>query len=398
MFFSFFLFFVTSFDLHNAVFTVWSSDTFALDRLIPMAKAWYRFVPEVHIFMLSLKNETKEKLEKEIKTANIRFHVYPCVQHCLIGSRSDTEWNSVQALHIASMKVVYEQRPNRDLYIFCDDDSYVFPDNIYESLRAWNESKPHVYGCAYGAYQHINKFYKKGRTSTFGFIQGGGGLYITKALMELIYKNNELCAYGMTSFEFPSDMKLATCIDNAMGGIEGIIIGLTGQTSGESPYGLFYQSPYDIRYPIGKPLISYHHIRSALLTERIFNSSASMFKDKVIKWDNYSMQRLVFPEDDEGRLIDYAFGFTFYRDTLSPDACHASTMFIPNNFENPTKYTQPYDCGYSVTLECDDSVNDVEYRGRRNGFEFVLGVKCPKPQIYKPEVSFTYDYISFDPY
>ena len=398
MFLCFLFILCSSFDLKNAVFTVWSSDRYAIERLIPMAKAWYRFVPEVHIFMLSLKNETKEILEKEIKTANLRFHIYPCVQHALIGSRSDTEWNSVQALHIASMKIVYEERPDRDLYIFCDDDSFIYPDNIFESLRSWNESKPHVYGCAYGAYQHINKFYKKGRVNNFGFIQGGGGLYITKPLMDLIYKNNELCAYGMTSFEFPSDMKLATCIDNAMGGIDGIIIGLIGQTSGESPYGLFYQSPYDTRYPIGKPIISYHHIRSTLITERLFNSSVSMYNNMITKWDNFSMQRLVFAEDDEGRTIEYAFGLAFYRDTLSPDACHASAMFLPNDYQNPTKYTQHYDCGYSVTLECDEFVNDVEYRGRRNGSEFVLGIKCPKPQVYNPEVSFSYDYRHFEPY
>ena len=363
-----------------------------------MANAWYRLVPEVHVFMTSLNNETKNQLEKEIKGSNIKFHIYPVVQHALVGSAIDTDYNHAQSLHIASMKFIYEKIPDKELYIFCDDDSYIFPNNIYDSAKKFNLSEPHLIGSEYGSPIQLIKFYKPDRVTNYGFIQGGAGTIITRPMMKLITKHNDLCAFSITTDLFPSDIRLAVCIDNIMGGIENILRNFVGQSNGETPYNLFYQSQDDFNYPIGLPLISYHKVRDPLLIDRLFNSSVSIFKDKITKWDNFTMQRIVFPQDNEGRIIEYAFGFAISQNHLNIDSCHAKTMFLPDNEDDPKKYTQEYECGFNITIECNDELDDVEFKGRRNGIEFVLSAKCPKPEPYHNEVSFSYDYTDFDPF
>ena len=67
------------FDLSNIAFGVWTSDGWAVEKLVPALRTWMTLVPEIHIFARELKNKTIEKL-KQGTASNTFIHILPITE------------------------------------------------------------------------------------------------------------------------------------------------------------------------------------------------------------------------------------------------------------------------------------------------------------------------------
>ncbi|EAX89690.1 hypothetical protein TVAG_052680 [Trichomonas vaginalis G3] len=358
-----------------------------------MTQTWMQNIPEIDVYMQSLDNETYGYLQKNIGNSNLHLNIIPISQPCLIGTTNDNGWNHAQALHTVSYKYAYEKNPNKKIYVFLDDDTYFFPQSLISQINSEVLNGPYAFGCVYGSYIEIEKFYNPKRTSNHVFINGGGGIVVTKELLKLISEKNSLLTTAFVSHKFPSDMKLATFIDSIIGPIENYLLAWPGQSNAESPYTLIAELGILKTFPVGFPRISFHHIIDEDV-QRLWRSSSSIFANKTVYWDNFSTQVIKVPFDDE--IVNFAFGYAFYNDKLQNESCFSIENPVPDNIEAPKYYRQRYNCNVTVYYHCNGKSNEIILEKFSND-AYHFSIQCPSPVPYINKRHIDVKYFDYDP-
>ena len=371
-----YLFLFVCFKLDNVVFTIWSSEDTFEQNLVPLSKTWFRFVPEVQIIFPSLSSQKRSILQSKL-SGNVTIHVFNKSQ---INSRSNI-YDSNEYVKFLSYKYIYNLFPDKDLFYFGDDSTFVFPKYIYDIAYPWNINRPLIYSTIYGLqqYEKTEELQKEFITNIeeIGIPSSSGGQILTKTLLFSIDKNFDECSANFTR---PHDLSLSICIDNKVCAVNSAYINIPGVMNSNTPEENFISNPQYANFPIGLPRLTYS-ASDSLVRSRLVQSFMSQDNDYLTEWSEYSLQHLVIPESDYQKNIHFAFGYAFYRDVLDSGACFSKSPIQPvkgDDNHNITSYFQTFSCGYTMNYICDDTINDVQLLYVK-GKHYHLKLKCPTP-------------------
>lgn len=380
--------------LDDISFNVWSGETFALSRLINMSKTWYQELPEINVYMADLQENTSNILRNSLGNSKIRINIIPIDSSFLIGSSTYSGWSESQILHTVSLKYAYEHDKNKKLYIFCDDDSYIFPNALINQMNLLEIDDMKIYGCVYSATEDIERYYRPQRTNDYGFIMGGAGLIITNKMMKVLHDKNDILSYGFNSYRFPSDMKIAAFIDNIVGPLENYLLSLPGQSNADTPYQILAEIDIDKEFPVGRPRISFHRIFNDDL-QHLWNSAVSIFDGKIVNWENFSTQVVRLPFDDI--TASFSFGYAFHDGELKSTSCFSMEQPVPDNTIDPKYYKQRFHCNVTVFYNCDESLDSIILQDYSYN-QYSFNLRCPKPQNYTSQKDLQIIRHKFEPF
>ena len=371
-----FLFLFLCINLDKVVFTVWSDEESAEENLIPLSKTWFRFVPEVQIIFPSLSNQKKTIIQSQLY-GNVTIHVFNITQIKNYSKPYDIN----EYVKFISYKYIYNLFPDKELYYFGDDRTFVFPRYLYDIAYPWNLNRPLIYSAiaSIKMFDNPEELQKDFITNIdeIGVSISSAGQLLTKSLLHSIDQNFLECSENFTK---PHDISLAICIDNKICSVNTAYVNIPGVINGSPPEENFISNPAYANFPIGLPRATYPAIDS-LSRNRLLNSFLSQDSGYITEWSEYSLQHLVLPESDYEKNIQFAFGYAFYRDNLDSGACFAKSPIQVVKSEdngNLTSYFQSYSCGYTMNYICDDTIDDVQLV-QVNGKHYHLKLKCPIP-------------------
>ena len=354
------LFFFLCIDWDKICFTVWSTEASIEQNLIPLSESWFRIVPEVNIIFPTLSENSRSILKDQLK-GNAAIHVF-----------NETSEEHTKFL---SYKYIFNLNPNKEIYYFGNDFTFVLPRYICDIVYPYNVARSLIFSTIIPLEDSLKSLFITDITK-IGFPSSISGHLITRSLLKSI--SEQLHTYSF-DYELPHDLNLAIFIDNKVCSLDLVLTNLPGVMNPRKPTEEYVTMPSYGDYPIGLPHATYTSEDTSFLEK--FINAAYFYKDnEVIDWSLYTLQHLVLPDEESKKSLHFAFGFTFYRDNLNSDSCFAESQILPiNDGSNITKYSQHFSCNYNVIYECDDILSDVQLVSVKNK-DYTLKLKCPKTE------------------
>jgi hypothetical protein len=365
-----------SLDLNDILFGVFASEECFITRIIPMANAWYQFVPEVHI-MIDAMSEPSLSALKNNTHSNLFFHVTSATAHFLVGSEFYTPWNVAQSRHITGLAHLYELYPNKTYYAICDDDTYMFTENLMLFLEKVDPAKPKIYGHTFLAASFGHVFFRYKLSDSVGvFNHGGSGMVFSKGVMDLLGPKLRDCNVFMDTANFGSDERIGACASR-LG--DSIASEVCAEIHGFNPVN--FADMLDLLDD--RSQITFHHVKESGIAV-VFNSSVTVIDDYYYDWSSFSFRTFRAPLAPFEFIGDVIFGYGICYGDLRRCAI-AETQFEVIN-HSVYSFRQQYKGGYSIYVRCVDTINDsvVAFGGVPPPPEpgVVLDLKCPQKKKF----------------
>lgn len=216
-----FLLFALSLELNrfgNRTYTVgiWSGKETVTKRALDQAKTWFKFWDEVLLFSDRFYSGACERISRE---------AFPCVVKCvtlgdfgnhLDGTEYAARWYFAQPRFLPAMQKAYEMNPDSDFFIFGDDDTYLGKPVIIEKFQDADPNVPKGTGIKYCAWTKVAQDVEPKR-SCHPFLQGGGGVILSNALMRIAAPHLLDCNRRFNDVEFAGSMRFAVCMERIVG-------------------------------------------------------------------------------------------------------------------------------------------------------------------------------------
>jgi hypothetical protein len=360
----------SSFPVHlsDILFAVLASHDMFDERIIPMSHAWYQLVPEVHILLDAVPNSSVPILQNNTHT-NLTFHLSTDVSHYLIGTEFERPRNLVQSRHISGFARLYELYPNKSFYVICDDDTYLFPENLVTFLKTVHPSVPVAYGRPFLPPPFASPFYKCTGNQYPVFLHGGSGIVFSRGLMRVFGPRLIECRIVTETANFGSDERLGVCLGRL----------------NLSQHPLVYEYAFNEGHfletkDVKGGLISFHQMKG----ERIgcaFNASITVVNEEFYyDWSHLAFQLLSAPIFPSGLVMSIAFGNRMcYAE--GPKQCLMATTPFEVLQGGRFDFRQTYQGGFVVYLRCAKKANlsGVAFGGMPPVPErgVVLELECP---------------------
>ncbi|OHT11963.1 hypothetical protein TRFO_18339 [Tritrichomonas foetus] len=299
-----------SLSLDDIAFGIWTGIEMFESRMIPLAKTWLQFIPEIHVYSDEVPKNQAEAIVTQNNHLNIKFHEIPMFSNYLVGTKHEGKWNSVQSRHLFAIVDLYKRFPNKTWYVLGDDDTYLFPDALLRFLSNQDPDVPVIYGFTFFVFEHINRFFPNPEVP-HAFAQGGAGILMTRKIMQMISPFLPMCAEIYTGVNFASDMRLSACIQRFLNMSDDVFQFLPS-LHGDTPYKSKTKHQFD------HPPITFHHVVPPLI-DYVWYASCSVWKDadnveKYVKWNSIALTELFIEVGREGSLMEIQWGFCIYLD------------------------------------------------------------------------------------
>ena len=364
-------------DVSFCVYT--SIDTYE-ERLPQMIETWYKNIPNLYIFSANpLPNI--ENMLKNRKNINITVHIMNTTRENNSTFNELSNWHKSQIDHSHFMKRFYELNPNKKWYVLCDDDSYLYTDQLLRILQGYDSSEQLIIGRSFLI--HDSSFgYVRENPEVFQHIHGGSGLVMSNPFASAVIPHILECTYEMYP-DTVSDARIMLCAQNY---IE------NSQKHLKWSYGFNALPPLE-EHPITNPPVSYHKVFGNV-GYQIWNASNSIWKGAdnqlyYTNWINYTLIEKDILINSENKLVHFMFGYCIIDNNKNNNLLAKSILkpiFFNENNNQVIAYYQDYDNEHKVIYHCDDSLSDREilslYRKNQEAF-FELSVKCPIIQKYE---------------
>ena len=153
--------------------------------------------------MQARKNPSKEKVKDISKRLYKRANTEASKQNnASLGWKTDTHKN------LPAYRLLYDTYPNAQWYMMIDDDTYVFMDNLVDSLSKFDPNEDHYLGLAnfYRGCGGVRKFSPENL-----FAHGGSGIVLSRGAMVEMYPNIHKCIIQSEKC-WAGDVRVALCL------------------------------------------------------------------------------------------------------------------------------------------------------------------------------------------
>jgi hypothetical protein len=386
-----FSFAVSTLTYDDVVFGVWSGREYTSRRVVSQAGSWYQLVPEIHLYSDDFVDDTIDLVLNESSRTNIVFHPFGHKGGHLMGTEWTHRWYYAQTRHLLTMADLYERFPDKLWYIWCDDDTYLYPDSIIEFLSSQNASLLQIHGVIYCAWDSVASIIEPVR-GCHPFAQGGAGVFITGTLMQAIAPYLRNCSEIFNDANFAGSMRLAICIERSLGvenwNRDENAVPLDGPLHSSNPL-------TETEMGVHRPL-SFHRMRHFLLYQ-IWNATESIWedgtgRDRHVNWDKITMQtmHITIGNDRKQMLLHWGFRmrFSFTTQTYLYAISRPEPIFGSGDSAKvtPIMYEQSFEGGIVLRYICDDSLESGEmlldsyFGAEKEGSVFRL--YCPSSKYF----------------
>ena len=385
LFFFLFFFFCKSnkekLKIDDISFCIYTSIETYEERLPQMIETWYKDIPNLFIFSSNILPNI-ENLLKNKNNINITVYILNITYKNYTFDENISSWDKAQFDHSHFMKKFYEINPNKKWYVLCDDDTYIYTDQLIKTLEKYDSSKELILGRSFlihdSSYQYV-----QGDPEVFQHIHGGSGLVMSNPFVSAVIPHILDCTYKLYPNSV-SDARIMLCAQNYIQDSQQHLIWVDG----------FNALPPTEEKPIVEPPISYHKVFGNT-GYRIWNASNSIWKGfdnnyYYTNWINYTLIENDILIHKENSLVHFMFGYSIH-DKFNGKTLEARNSFIPifsYDFKKVIAYYQEYgDDLHRVIYHCDNDnfvydreIFPIYQENQKNLFE--INIKCPPIQKY----------------
>jgi hypothetical protein len=295
--------------------------------------------------------------------------------YSLIGTEFEESWNDAQSRYLFHIADLYERCPDKKFYLFVDDDTYVFPQNLLDFASQKSPDLPRVYGRTFFGSEWYLKLYRRNYT-TSSFVHGGSGCLYSRGLMRLIGRHLQNCSLIYEMARLPADIRATLCIDRHTEMHNKEVITFFYEFH---PDNIFLKMPR----PEEGPALTYHETRSREQVEAMYKTAVSHLEgDFYLDWSRYSTR--VFRLAEGGIWLVFGFGLCW--ELLATSCSRVKGAIFPVN-SSIYQFKQEFQEGSVLYFRCDDTLQEGEliYFGKAPPPEtgFALSLKCPTRRVLK---------------
>jgi hypothetical protein len=368
-------------------FCVWSGKNCIESRILPNAQTFYQFLPEVTVYSEDFPKGSIEKIISQNNHVNIKFRHLNLQTFVLYGTEFDTPWNHAQSRILVSMHDFYTNNPDKDWYIFFDDDTYIFTETLLDFLEKKDPNEDAMYGVTYGVATYSSPFFKDPH-KWHSFVHGGSSIIISKSFLKRVSQKLLQCNAIFDLANVGSDIRFAICLSRYFSDRNGDYEDYLKP----DVYRFFPDTPEnreDTRTKI-YPQITYHHIVNERAS-RMFNSSIARLRTKegedvYMDFSIYSTLPYEFVLNDK-RAHRFYFGYMLAHSDMTHGYARAISELKPNTNEGkPDFFIQEFERGGRVKYICDDELErgeiTQEYHPPQNNLTLTVRIHCPELRHY----------------
>jgi hypothetical protein len=389
----------SSVSLSEIAFGICSGKTVIGKRVPAIARTWLQLIPEVHIYTDNITNSELRLILSQSNHLNIKFHVLPAPSHVLIGSRNDDAWNAAQDRYFAAIRDLFLREPAKKFYFFCDDDTYIYPQNIPIYLHDKNPDDSSIFGRLYQPWIQAVPLYRSPNDDTV-LAQGGAGFFVSSGLREELLPLLDKCQEVFVTGNLPSSNRLSLCLERYLGSERAVNLGIYHHAEW-----ILNEDLPDASRPRWSPLvplISYHHVLSPLC-EELWHAHVTTRNGSVWDWTHITLASAIVEIGEQGRAMELVWGSRIYfhatkygnlsvasKNDQYRRASNFSRAIGPPTplFDggNIVAFAQKFDGGISLQYECDERLPPGRIEADRflHGEEYgnVFRVRCPEPSTF----------------
>ncbi|OHT02029.1 hypothetical protein TRFO_30992 [Tritrichomonas foetus] len=186
------------------------------NRVFSQASSWIPSLPYVFVYSDEFPNESIKQINNQFPHANISFVEIKNRSEHIIGSQWTNPWYRAQPRFLPAMHDLWKQNPHVRWYIVCDDDTYLYNQNILRRLGKHNSSNPEVISFFWCTWNYITEYMKPER-DCHPFAQGGSGVIFSKTMMDLIGPKLIECSEKYNDAEHAASMRVSVCMEREFG-------------------------------------------------------------------------------------------------------------------------------------------------------------------------------------
>jgi hypothetical protein len=199
--------------LEDIAISIITTGRLIIPRIVPMARAWYQLVPEIHLYTDTMPESAWSDLLSNHR-CNIIFHMTNHTAHHLVGTRLDIGWNVGASRYLDEVADFWERNPGKKWYIVADDDTFLIPKNLIKALQPLNPDTPGVYGREYQAPWFGWGAFPDSAFTDPRFMHGGAGLIMSRAMMNFVGPRLRNCSDYLEIPNLGADIRLSACINH----------------------------------------------------------------------------------------------------------------------------------------------------------------------------------------
>jgi hypothetical protein len=385
--------------LSEIAFGICSGRSVIGGRVPAIARTWLQLLPEVHIYTDNVTDPEVRLILSQSRHLNIKFHVLPTPPHALVGSRNDDPWNAAQDRYFAAIQDLFLREPAKKFYFFCDDDTYLYPENIPIYLHDKNPDDSSIFGRLYQPWLDTVPFYRSPNDNTV-LAQGGAGFFVSAGLRKEVLPLFGKCRNVFVTGNLPSSNRLSLCLERYLGSLRAVNLGIYHHAEwilNENVPGA--SRP---RWPPLVPLVSYHHVLEPLCDE-LWHAHVTTRNGSVWDWSHVTLASAVVEIGEQGRAMELVWGSRIFfgvtqfgnlsalseRDRYRRDFNFSRATGPPTPLfdrGNIVAFAQKFEGGISLKYECDERMPPGRIEADRflHGEEYgnVFRVRCPEPTLF----------------
>lgn len=387
MFLLFSLFYQAEVNISQIGFCAWSGKNCIESRILPNAQTFYQLLPEVTVYSEEFPPGSMEKIVSQNNHVNIKFRQLNLQTIVLFGTEFDTPWNHAQARHMISMHDFYTRNPDKDWYVYFDDDTYIFTETLLDFLSTKDPNEDAMYGVSYGVASYASPFFKN-QNKWHTFIHGGSAIIFSKSFIKRVAPKFLPCSTIYNLANVGSDIRFAICLGRYF----------SDRNDDYEDYlkpdmHRFFPDVPEMREDIRThiyPQVTYHHIERERAS-RMFNASIARWRTK--EGEDVYMDFSVFstlPYEvslNDNRMHRFYFAYMICHSDMIHGYARAVSEMKPNKKEGrPDYFIQDFERGARVKYICDDEMEKgeiaQEYHPPQNNLTLTFRLHCPDIRHY----------------
>ena len=343
-------------------------------RVLAAAETWISQFPDVFVYADKFPKDAMDKISAAARST--RVHCIPlgnCARHLWFANA----WQRAQPRILKAMHDLFTRAPDKQWYLFLDDDSYVLTENLLAILDRLSKPEPHVVGHFYCAWERLADLPDG---DCLQFPQGGAGIAINRHFFANMSDKLLECNEKFNSRLFAGSMRLGACAFEHMGAAwshKRVIQHFPGQFLSQSPLteienhrtisqaATFHNlSPRDL-----------HFVHRGHISEYTDPNGTTMLVD----WSQFTGHPYPI-YIAENQPLNLCFGYAITLPNTDQVVATATSAITPV-FQNTSLlwFKQAFGESIVVNFVCDSRATSLTHQSLRNRIrlDFTARVRCP---------------------
>ena len=337
-------------------------------RVLAAADTWIRQFPDVFVYADKFPSDSLDKISAAARSTRVHFiPLGNCARHLWFANA----WQRAQPRILKAMHDLYTRAPDKQWYLFLDDDSYVLMENLLAILDKLSKPEPHVVGHFYCAWERI------GDGDCLQFPQGGAGIAINRHFFANMSDKLLECNDKFNSRLFAGSMRLGACALEHMGAAwshKRVIQHFPGQFHSQDPLTEIQNHRRISQAATFHNCHDLHFVHRGHITE--YNNNGTTTR---VDWSQFTGH--LYPiYVAENQPLNLCFGYAITLPNTDQVVAKATSAITPV-FQNTSLlgFKQEFGESIIVNMICDDHATSLTHQSLRNRMRlnFTARIRCP---------------------